>query len=128
MHYQYKSFTQFKDKESSDYGYSEYSEYATKYNHLMTALKLSYHLNDIVRDNLAILVNPEKMDLYVSGLAGYNFVFPKPTATKFSEIRLGFAVGGRILYSKKLAFFMEYGFNSYGYGSLGASWLLGERF
>lgn len=128
MHFQYKSFTQFKDKESADYGYSEFKEYSTKYNHLLAALKLSYHLNDIVRDNLSILVNPEKMDLYVSGLAGYNFVFPKPTSTKFSKLRLGFAVGGRILYSKRLAFFMEYGFSDYGYGSLGASWLLGERF
>lgn len=127
MHYQYKEYVKYNDPSNANYGYSEYLEYKKNFNHLLAALKVSYHLNDIVKDNLKIIVNPKKMDLYVSGLVGYNFVTPG-APPKASEMKLGFAVGGRYIYSKRLAFFMEYGLNSYGYGSMGASWMLGERF
>ncbi len=132
-YFKYKHYVQY-DENSTGGVKTLYPDDLTTYNHILVAVKGTYHFNDIFTKLLKIEI-PKQYGLYASVFAGYNIVSVKSdselwTATKDyedSNMKAGFSVGIRFLHNKKFGGFMEYGVNSYGYGAFGLTWLISRE-
>ena len=128
VHYKYMSYVQFNDgrRDINTLWLAD----SVKYNHIMAGATVAYHLNNIITSVTKWEV-PAQFDFYGKGAIGYNFVTATDGAPKDDQaqtLRLGLVAGARYLYSNKIGFSLEMGLSSYGYGSFGVTYLLGEKF
>ncbi len=96
-----------------------------KYHQVMAGLRGSYHLMPLVQKIINKPMLVDYVDVYVTGFAGYSFMFAdgKKANWDFMEanqkFRGGAALGVRSMVLPRFGFFLEMGYSSYGYGSFG---------
>lgn len=132
IHYTYKHYVEYESNTvSSDL--TLYPEDADKFSHIFIGIKTSYHLSDILLQYAKVNLS-KKWDLYASGMAGYNMighssdgaVNPLNKDAEETRARFGLGVGIRYIRTKRVAFNTEFGWNDYGYGSLGLTYFISK--
>jgi hypothetical protein len=130
--YKYKDYVQYTTDNSHLTGAKTiYPDDKTTYTHMFYGLKAAYHVNDMITKYLKFRM-PKELDIYVAGLLGTNSVsvksdsqFQEATAEAEEErMRGSIMLGAKVIRTNKLGGFVEFGYNDYGYGVFGLSWLI----
>lgn len=131
IHYTYKHYVEY---ESTTVTSDQilYPEDQDKFSHIFIGVKGAYHLSDLLLKYAKINLS-KKWDLYASGMAGYNMIGhsseainPLDKDSEEARARFGLGVGIRYIRTKRFAFSTEFGWNDYGYGSLGLTYFVSK--
>ena len=125
-------FTYFKFKRSESQGSSTavYPEDHVKYYNLTAGGKASLHINSFLMNAFNMRIRNEYTDYYISVWGGYNFI--RATSDRAEQefidsnksFRAGASLGLRSMVGKKVAMFLEAGYSSYAYGTVGFSYIV----